>query len=145
VKAAWLSHFSKFIEWPNINDTTYTFVIKVLGDDEFEGSLDKIYNSRSIKNKPVIIEYIDDLKDIGHCHILYISSDKRRQVEDILDLVSKRPILTVSGKDGLGDKGVLINFYNEKNRIGFEYNLVAARSNDLEVSFRLLELARIIK
>lgn len=145
VKAAWLSHFSKFIEWPNISDTTYAFVIKVLGDDEFEGSLDKIYSSRTIKNKPVIIEYISDKEDIGHCHILYIASNKRRQVKEVLSLVASKPILTVSGVDGLGEKGVLVNFYTENNRIGFEFNLLAAKRNDLEVSFRLLELARIIK
>ena len=145
VKAAWFSHFSKFIEWPNINDTTNAFVIKVLGDDEFEGSLDKIYTTRFIKNKPVLIEYIDEREEIGHCHILYIATNKRKEIKEILSFVSSMPILTVSGAVGLGEKGVLINFYSEKNRIGFEFNLLAAKKNDLEVSFRLLELARIIK
>lgn len=145
VKAAWFSHFSKFIEWPNISDTTYTFVIKVLGEDEFEGNLDKIYTTRSIKNKPVTVEYIDDFVQIGHCHILYISSNKRKQIEEILSQVSSKPILTVSGEAGLGQKGVLINFFSDKNKIGFEFNLIAAKRNDLAVSFRLLELAKIIK
>jgi hypothetical protein len=145
VKAAWFSHFSKFIEWPNIGDTTNTFVIKVLGEDEFESNLDKIYTTRLIKNKPVTIEYIDDILQIGHCHILYISSNRRKFIDEILNEVASQPILTVSGVEGLGQKGVLINFFNEQNKIRFEFNLIAAKNNELEVSFRLLELAKIIK
>ena len=145
VKAAWIDHFSKFVEWPNINDTTDTFIIKVIGTDELEGYLNRIYDKRTIKNRPVTIEFIKDISEIEFCHILYISESERKSLAKIISLIENRPILTVGSTEGYGYDGVIINFYNEQNKVRFEFNISASKKNDLEVSFRLLEMARIIK
>lgn len=145
VKAAWFDHFSKFVEWPNINDTTDTFIIKVIGKDDLEGYLNRLYDKRTIKNRPVTIEFVDDISEIGFCHILFISENKHKSLEQIINVINNKPILTIGSTDGYGYEGVMINFYNEQNKIRFEFNISASKKNDLEVSFRLLELARIIK
>lgn len=145
IKASWIDHFSKFIEWPNINDTTSTFVIKVIGEDEFDGFLNKIYDERSIKNLPVQVYFIKDVNEIGDCHILYISKSKRNLLDNIFETIGSKPILTLGSTYGYAQEGVIINFYTEDNKIRFEFNISAAKEIDLDVSFRLLELAKIVK
>ncbi|MDX1630192.1 MAG: YfiR family protein, partial [Fulvivirga sp.] len=84
IKAAWLAHFSQFITWPNINDTTNNFVIAVIGRDDLSGYLEKIYAKRKIKNKPVQLRYFTSTDSITHCHILFISPDMSTQIDKIL-------------------------------------------------------------
>lgn len=145
IKASWIDHFSKFIEWPNISDSTEVFVIAVIGEDELEGYLNRIYDKRTIKDLPVDIKYISNPEDIPFCHILYIAKDQKRLLDAILSIVDTLPVLTIGSTYGYAESGVMINFYNEDNRIKFEFNVSASKRNELEVSFRLLELARIVK
>lgn len=145
VKASWIDHFSKFIEWPNISDTTKVFIIKVIGDDELDGYLNRIYDNRTIKNLPVLIDFVDEIDEIGFCHILYISENRKKSLDYIFEEINTDPILTIGSTYGYAKEGVIINFYNQDNKIRFEFNISASKRNDLDVSFRLLELARIVK
>lgn len=145
LKSAWLAHFSKFIEWPASTDTSQYFVIKVIGNNTFEGYLDKLYAERLIKNKQVKIAYIDSISQIGFCHILFISKNKKKELKAILSAIGNQPILTIGDTDGFAQAGVMINFYTENNRVGFEVNISTSKRIDLDVSFRLLELAKIVK
>jgi len=145
LKSVWLAHFSKFIEWPNIDDTTEHFVIKVLGNNTFNGYLEKIYNERQIKGKKVKIEYIEEPSQIGHCHILFISRNKKKYLEEIRTILEDKPILTIGDTEGYAKDGVMINFFIDNNRVGFEVNISTTKKMDLDVSFRLLELAKIVK
>lgn len=145
LKSAWLEHFTKFIEWPNISDSTSHFIITVIGQDNFDGYLDRIYAQRKIKNRPVKINYINTPEEIEDCHILFISSNMKKQLSAIIDEVSTRPILTVSDESGFAEQGVMINFYKENNRLSFEINISNTQSSELDMSFRLLELAKIVR
>lgn len=145
LKSAWLEHFTKFIEWPNITDTTTHFIITVMGQDDFDGYLDKIYAQRKIKNRPVKIEYIDTPDEIGDCHILFISRNMKKELSAIVEIASKKPILTVGDESGFAEQGVMINFYKENNRLSFEINISNTQSSELDMSFRLLELAKIVR
>ncbi|MEP2772153.1 MAG: YfiR family protein [Fulvivirga sp.] len=145
LKSAWLEHFTKFIEWPNITDSTSHFLITVLGQDNFDGYLDRIYAQRKIKNRPVLIKYINAPEEINDCHILFISSNMKKHLSSIINLVNAKPILTVSDESGFAEQGVMINFYKENNRLSFEINISNAQSSELDMSFRLLELAKIVR
>ncbi len=145
LKAVWVSHITKFIEWPNITDTTRTFHIKILGTDEFDGHLTNIYEYKKVKGIPVEIKFIEDIDDIGFCHILYISNNKSHWIKNILQIIEKDPILTMSSTHGLGKRGSIINFFEERNRMSFEFNISSAKKNDLRINFRLLEIAKIVK
>ena len=39
----------------------------------------------------------------------------------------------------------MINFYRESNRMAFEINISVSKYSKLDMSFRLLELARIVR
>lgn len=147
IKAVFLEHFTRFIEWPEsfeIADTSYPFYVAVIGENPFGSILDQIYSDQKIKNRKVEIQYISTPDEITDCHILFISSSNKEILPEILSRTRNKPILTVSDTNGFAEHGVLINFYLTGSKIKFEINEKAVHESGLVMSYRLLSLARIV-
>jgi hypothetical protein len=147
IKAVFLEHFTRFVEWPEsfeITDTSYPFYVAVIGENPFGSILDQVYADQKIKNREVEIQYISTPDEITDCHILFISSSNKKILPEILSRTRDKPILTVSDTSGFAENGVLINFYLDGNKIKFEINERAVHESGLVMSYRLLSLARIV-
>lgn len=144
VKAAYIEKFSRFTTWP-ANSTTGTFNITVIGQDPFKGNLQTIFNQYKIKNLPINIEYIEDIKDLGKCNVLIISDTKKNNLTDILSFLKGKPVLTIGASKNYAARGVHFNFYiTEKGTIHFEVNPSKIKESGLLADMYLLELGRII-
>jgi len=55
------------------------------------------------------------------------------------------PVLIVTEKEGLAQKGATINFYIEENNVKFEINLDAVKAADLQISSKVLRVGKIIQ
>jgi hypothetical protein len=147
IKAVFLEHFTRFIEWPessNIADISSPFFIAVIGENPFGSILDQIYTEQKIRDKKVEIQHISTPDEIADCHILFISISNREILPEILSHTRNKPILTVSDTTGFAENGVLINFYLAGDKIKFEINEKAVHESGLVMSYRLLNLARIV-
>jgi hypothetical protein len=148
LKAVYLEKFSRFITWPeecNMTDINQPFIISILGKTELTESLNLVYSQQEIYNKRVIIKEIQDLKEIEGSHILFIAESEKKNTPKILLITNGLPILTVSATEGFAQKGVLINFFEENNRLRFEINETAVLKSPLKMSYYLLSTARIIE
>lgn len=144
LKSIWLEKFSKFIEWPT-NDSLEYFTITILGKGDINQYLESIYKDRTIKDKPVRIRVIDHIDSLNGANILFINNDCAKDLDKILELVEDKPILTIGDTQGFARRGIIINFYLDQNKVRFELNISAAKSSGLDVDFRLLEAAKIVK
>jgi hypothetical protein len=147
IKAVFLEHFTRFIEWPEsveIADDSFPFYVAVIGENPFGSILDQIYSEQKIKNRRVEIHYFSTPDEITDCHILFISGSNKEILTEILSYTKDKPILTVSDTKGFAESGVLINFYLAGNKIKFEINERAVHESGLVMSYRLLSLARIV-
>ena len=148
VKAVFLERFTRFIEWPQndtFQDIAIPFMIGVVGDEDFFTLLESMYSKIKIKNKPVQIMYIHELDDIGKCNLVYIADIDKFSLNNILNQVADQAILTISNHDGYAEKGVLINFYIQDQRIRFEINENALKKSGLYMSHLLLKEAKIVQ
>jgi hypothetical protein len=144
VKAAYIEKFSRFTTWPE-QLLTETFNIAIIGQDPFENTLPVIFDQYKIKNLPVKINYIEEIKDLGKCHVLIISNTKKNNLADILTYLKGKPVLTIGSSKSYGTRGVHFNFYTtEKGTIHFEINPSKIKESGLLVDMYLLELGRII-
>jgi hypothetical protein len=147
LKAAFIEKFTRFIEWPehsSVNDVSKPFELCVIGNNPFGKALTKLSRLATIKDKPIHLNNVYFPSQIRQCNLLFISRSVRHGLERILDQTRGRPILTVGDTPGYAESGVIINFYTELDRIGFEVNLDSANSSGFELSSRLLKLARIV-
>ncbi len=146
VKAAFLYNFLKFVEWPDDNDARTVRVINIciFGDDPFGNAFDFIQNE-TIGNRKLAVKHVGTYRHIDDCQVLFISSSEKEDIKHLLRTVKGSNILTVGDTEGFAQKGVMINFYIEQNKVRFEINLHSLRSSGLNVSSKVMHLARIIQ
>ena len=146
IKAAFLYNFAKFVEWPAqvLQKSPDTFVIGILGEDPFGRDLDRELEGKTVQDRKIVLKRISTVEEASTCHILFISASSSSRAETILAGVRDLPILTVSDMNRFVQRGGIVEFSVEENRVRFSINTVAAAKADLKVSSQLLKLAKTI-
>jgi hypothetical protein len=143
VKAAFIYNFAKFIEWPRRAEEG-AFVITVLGEDPFGAILDDTLRGKTVNKQKIMIRRVARAEDIGDSRILFISDSEREKLPRILKQLARAAILTVGEMDHFAERGGIIRFKTDKQRIRLEINVVVAEQAQLRISSELLKLARIV-
>jgi hypothetical protein len=146
VKAVFLFNFAQFVDWPSsaFPDRQTPLVIGVLGKDPFEGSLEEAVRGETINARPLEIRRFKSVEEVRDCHVLFISNSESAHLERILGALKGRNILTVSDVDGFAERGGMIRFVTEKNKVRFRINLDSAKAAGLTISSKLLRPAEIV-
>lgn len=147
LKAVYLEKFSRFVTWPEeslMNDQDKPFIISVIGRTPLANNLEQIYAIQKINNKKVVIKRISNLYEIENSHILVVAESEKKNLKNILTLTKNLPVLTIGETSSFGINGVLINFYEENNKLRFEINETAVSQSPIQMSFYLLNSAKII-
>ncbi len=145
LKAVFLFNFAQFTEWPaNAFDSTNApFVIGVLGANPFDAVLDDVVRGETVHGHRLRVERYQRVEDIRTCHILYISQSEAPRLEEIVNYLRGKPILTVSDIDSAAYSGVIIRFLTN-HTIHFRVNLDAAKAAGVTLSSQLLRSAEIV-
>jgi hypothetical protein len=146
IKAAFLFNFGQFVTWQPeaLPAVDAPFVIGVLGEDPFGATLDGLVTGTRIGNRPVVVARYDDLADVSGCQILFVSSSDAPPLDDVLEALDGRGILTVGEEPDFAEDGGIIRFLVEENRVRLEINLAAAEAAGLTISSKLLRLADVV-
>lgn len=143
VKAAFIHNIAKFVDWPAAPRTFGISRLCLLGHEPFGKALD------ALQGKPVSgtiwdIAPVDYGANLKECRVLFISASESGNLGRILESVRRSPVLTVGDSDGYAERGVMVNFYLEANKVRFEINHEAAKRAGLGISSQLLKVARIV-
>jgi hypothetical protein len=144
VKAAFLFHFTQFVEWPPsvLPADKSPLIIGVLGESPFDAYLEEAISEETVQGHPVTIRRYKDVAEIKTCHILYINLPSGT-IQTVIPQLKGRSILTVSDKKGFLKAGGMIRLFSEDNKIRFKINQDAAQAERLVLSSKLLSLAEI--
>ena len=144
VKAAFLYNFAKFIEWPpsSFSDASAPLRICILGRDPFGMELHDIANEKTVNGRKLQVTQLADLRTARTCHILFIASSEKTELKQTLESLQGADVLTVGDTKGFVEKGGMINFVLENDRVRFEVNHRAAEQAGLKVSAKLLNIAK---
>jgi len=150
IKAGFIYNFAKFVDWPAtaFAQPDSPIVIGILGTDPFGTLIDRIVENKKIGARGFVVKRLKwntDLKDLKECKILFVGASEKAHLDDLVQIVKNLPILTVGETPGFAERGGVIRFVLEDNRVRFEINVEAAHQADLTISSRLLTLARIIQ
>jgi YfiR/HmsC-like len=150
IKAGYLYNFTKFITWPESNDSTFNLCL--LGNDPFGGIIEPI-EKKSAFAKPIRIIRLDetgflsgsDLK--SDCHILYVSNSNNPKTvfEKIQANPNKGGTLVVGEGENFAAKGGMIGFVRRDSKIKLQINLQSVKQTHLKISAKLLEIAELVK
>jgi len=147
VKAAYLSNFGKFVDWPSAVKPSKDepFNVCVIGQDPFGDSIDAALAGETIGRARLVAKRIGRLPDAVTCRIVFISSSEDSQLKAVLAAIEKASILTVSDMPEFARRGGMIQFVLDGNRVRFEVNLEAVRRVGLNLSSDLLKLALAVR
>lgn len=143
IKAAFVFNFAEFTDWPPeaFENKDSPLVIGILGTDPFGSVLDETVRNEKVRGHRLTVERYRTVEEIRTCHILYIGQSEASHLDQVLDALQGKPVLTVSDIEGSAPRGVMIRFLTEKNKIRLRINVEAARAVRLTISSKLLRAA----
>jgi hypothetical protein len=146
VKAAFIYNFAKFVEWPpnSFSSSRDPLQICVLGNNPVRADLQNIVAEKSIGFHALHVRDVE-IFEIKGCHVLFVGSVESYRVHQALQAAQGASVLTVGDTAGFLDQGGMINFIFDQNRIRFEVNRKAAQAARLQLSSKLLSLAKSVQ
>jgi len=147
VKATYLFNFGRFVQWPPSVPAAQgdSFPICVIGEDPFGPVLDKILSGETIDGKAVVAKRVVKAQDAVNCRVLYISMSEDSGLKDVLAVLDKTGVLTVSDMPQFSRRGGMIQFVMQGDKIRFEVNLTSAQEAGLTLSSDLLKVATAVR
>jgi hypothetical protein len=145
VKSAFIINFIQFTEWPEgtFSKSDDPIVIGVIGPDAMEAALSTAIAGKTIHARKLVVKHMT-ASTLSGCHVLYIGSAYQDQAPAILKALEGARTLTIGDKESFIDAGGIIRFYLEDRKVRFEINQAAAERLRLQISAKLLKLARVV-
>ncbi len=140
LKAAFLYNFALYTSWPPPPPSAVTLC--ATGQDELGMAFDALAN-KQIDGKPVHVRRIDTAAEARSCHVLYVPESSSGNLPALMRGLASQPVLIVSDGGNLDASMILIEA--EGNRLVFSVNLGRVRHAGLDLSSKLLRLARVVK
>ena len=154
IKAGFIYNFANLVQWPSSSfaQADSPIVIVILGEDHFGTTLDRALDGKKVNARSFVIKRAKSISELQRtlgpqkdCQILYVSSSEMPHLSDAIQMLKGVPVLTIGETPGFARNGGIINLILEDNKVRFEVNVAAAKDADLNISSRLLALARIIQ
>lgn len=145
VKAAFIHNFTKFIDWPAeaFDDESSPFRIGILGTGRIDKSLLNL-NGKSTQKRTLEVSRVRSLDKVSQYQVIFVNPSERGRTLSILRTLKGTGILTIGDTSGFAKQCGVINFYLESGKVRFEINIEASRRKNLQISSKLLRLARIV-
>jgi YfiR/HmsC-like len=142
VKAAFLLNFTRFIDWPPGAPQGAPFNLCILGDDPFDGVLDRIMAGESVNGRKLVVRRLGN-EPTGECQLVFTEANPK-QVSSMISRLGPG-VLTVGEGDAFLKEGGMIAFVLENRHVRFDINHGAASKAALRISSRLLSVARSVE
>ena len=146
IKAVFLFNFAKYVTWPQqeiAERSPADIRICVAANDAFFALLQAAVRGEDVDGKPLQPVSPGGLDEARLCQILFVGDANSPDGRAWLNAVKGRQVLTVG--DGPLNDELVIAFVRDDDRIRFDINRAAAGRHGLNVSSKLLRLARQVR
>ena len=146
VKATFLYNFTKFIEWPAgaLAAGDAPFEVGIVGSNPFGPYLAESMAGESVRGRPVRVVEFRGPEDVRPCAVLFVPDAMGDRLADITARLGGAPVLLIGESPGFAERGGTINFFMLDNKVRFEINPTAARAVGLQISSKLLAIAKVV-
>jgi len=144
LKAAFLYNFTKFVQWPEeaFSSTNAPIRFAVLGDEEFGSRLKLLLSDKKAHGRSFEVQTINSAQEAKDFHIIFVPGPEGRRGVPIIEATNKRPVLTIGESDQFIELGGMISLFFDEAQLAFEVNPQSAQKAGLEISSKLLRLAK---
>ena len=139
VKVAYLYNFVKFIQWPD--EQRRTLRLCVMGDDGLGKAIDTLIG-KPVRTMQIGVRHTVSPQETPQCDLIFLSGGQAPLLSRVRQAVNGYPILIVAESSDVLPKGAMVALIPSDNRIVFEVDLTTTRQLGLQISAKLLQLAR---
>jgi hypothetical protein len=145
VKAAFLFNFARFVTWPPSRFAADDSPVElcVVGAGGFRQVLEETVAGKTAAGRPLQVRGIQQPRELLGCHVAYVLADTPQESERLLAQLAGQGVLTVYERANTLATGV-VRFYLDDRHVRFEINAAAAEREKLQVSSKLLAVARVV-
>ncbi|MES2626928.1 MAG: YfiR family protein [Pseudomonadota bacterium] len=143
LKTAFLYQFTLYVEWPadQLGPANQPLVFGVVGANEIANNLKQL-TTDNVQGHPIEVRELEPGADVSGLHVLFVAQSQQAQSAAMLQAAAADSILAVTENgSGLLPNSV-INFALVDGKVRFDVSLTNAQAADLEISSRLLQIAR---
>jgi hypothetical protein len=139
MKATYLYNFALYTEWPE--DTGNTLNLCLLGEERFGDAINQI-QGKLVNQRRLNVYQVSGPKAVQGCQMVFIGEQKSQYAQRMINSLADTPVLTVTDGFVPLNSGVIVSMVVEERKIAFNINASAARRAKLNISSKLLRLAR---
>lgn len=141
--ALYLYNFTKYIDWPE-EQKKGEFIIGVVGSNQVFNELLQLAQGKPVGTQTITVKNFRNLEEISNCHIMFLSENQSRRVDQVVAKFGKSSPLLVTQLEGATLYGAAINFVIRDETMKFELKKSNATKYGLRVHSRLDNLAIVI-
>ena len=142
LKAAVVSKFPAFVEWPAAAlDSRTTIDLCVARPNPFGAALTQLVSGELLRGRTMVTREVASGGDVGACHLLFVPRGSDIDTRVLIAGAAKHHVLTVGESPRFLEEGGIINLHLVEGRIRFEVDMVAANRAGVRLSSQLLRLA----
>ena len=168
IKAAFIYNFIKFVDWPQpapaesdkkADDTAKPITIGIIGKDLFGDAFEPV-KGKPVRGRKIVVKQFGEfrrlvndksndkakseanIEALRQCQLLFTCSSEKKDTDRIIEIVRGHKVQTIGETDGFVEAGGIVNFILEEKKLIFEVNLVASKRANLEISSKLLRVAK---
>lgn len=145
VRAAFIYNFTKFTHWPEKElspDNPYIDLC-IAGKDALSDEL-LLLDGKGVRGHSLRVQHLREQTIPSHCKLLYIATSEKQRYPQLLESLQQRAVLTISELSHFARHGGSIELYKRDAAFHFIVNLDNTDAAGLQISSRLLSLAKII-
>jgi hypothetical protein len=141
VEAAMLVNVVKFVTWPGTAPRQRALAVCAVAAPRFAAALAHL----AARGAPLTVAEVRSPARASGCDVAVLGAALDDELEETAEQLADAGVLTVSDVPGAARRGVHVGFVVDGERVRFEVNLAAARRAHLEISSKLLRLARAVE
>mgnify|MGYP000928887068 CR=1 FL=1 len=113
----------------------------MFGDSQISTALEAFAN-QTVDGHKLTVKRVIDPSDLQFCHLVFVSEAESHRSAIALSVTKNLATLTVGEQPDFLQRGGMINFVSEDNKVRFDINQAAAEKVNVKISAHLLRLAR---
>ena len=138
-QANFIYNFTKFFDWPQ-TEKSGDFVIGVLGSKNLTTNLTKVTTGKKNVTQNIIVKSFNNIDQVSKCHVIFVSSFKAKEITNIHTKTGVH-CLIISDNETAIQKGAVIQFVVENDRLKYEFSSSNALKHGLKFHSKVSEMA----
>lgn len=118
--------------------------ICVVGNDAFTKVLREAMENEAVSGHPLVVDSIRSPDMLQGCHLAFVAA-AYGDARSVLQAAMGRAVLTVGEAANFLEAGGIVRFVVVDGRVRFDINVPSAAAGGLELSSRVLQVARYVR